>query len=139
MRSRNIEFTGRKFRPYTRLYGFFDGEDVNNFIIPKLIEIRMISGSFSVGELVTGSMTTGSTTVTTGSTPAITFRVATSNHKYGPISDPTDVFLTSPYDESYTIPANYSSSSILLNVDTRTLAENNQILISRIYKNWYEI
>jgi len=128
MRSRNIEFTGRKFRPYTRLYGFFDGEDVNNFIIPKLIEIRMISGSFSVGELVTGTMTTGSTTVTTGSTPSITFRVATSNHKYGPISNPTDVFLRSPYDESYTIPANYSSSSILLNVDTRTLAENNQSL-----------
>ena len=126
MRSRNVEFTGRKFRPYTRVYGFFDGEDINNFIIPKLIEIRMISGTFSVGETVTGAMPSSSTTVTNSSTPSINFRVAQSNHKYGPITNPTDVFTNSPYDENYTIPSNYSSSSIILNVDTRTLCESNQ-------------
>jgi len=126
MRSRNIEFTGRKFKPRTRVYGFFDGEDVNSYIVPKLVEIRMISGSFSVGETITGTMPTSSTPVVGASTPSITFKVAQSNHKYGPIDNPTDIFTLSPYDENYTIPQNYSSSSIILNVDTRTLSESNQ-------------
>ena len=37
MRSRNINF-GRKFKPRTRVYGFFDGTNVNNFVVPKLLE-----------------------------------------------------------------------------------------------------
>ena len=57
------------------------------------------------------------------------FRVANSNHKFGPIGAPTDIFTTSPYDENYTIPASYSSSSVLLNVDTRSF-ESNQSLYS---------
>ena len=130
MRSRNIEFTGRKFKPLTRLYGFFDGQDVNAFIIPKLLEIRMISGTFQVGELVTGTMATGTVTGVSQSTPAVTFRVATSNHKLGPIATPTDVYTLSPYNDQYTIPATYSSSSILLNVDTVSLADNTQGLYS---------
>ena len=130
MRSRNIEFTGRKFKPLTRLYGFFDGQDVNSFIIPKLLEVRMISGTFQVGELVTGTMATGTVTGVSQSTPAITFRVATSNHKIGPIASPTDVYTSSPYNDQYTIPATYSSSSILLNVDTVSLADNTQGLYS---------
>ncbi len=64
MRSRNVEFTGRRFKPRTRLYGFFDGTDVNRFIVPKLIEIRMISGSFTSGQIVQGRMPSS---VTTGS------------------------------------------------------------------------
>ena len=130
MRSRNIEFTGRKFKPLTRLYGFFDGQDVNAFVIPKLLEIRMISGTFQVGELITGTMATGAVTGTSQSTPRITFRVAQSNHKLGPISAPTDLYTTSPYDDLYTIPETYSSSSVLLNVDTVSLADNTQGLYS---------
>ena len=71
MRSRNIEFTGRKFKPRTRVYGFFDGTNVNNFVVPKLLEIRMISGSFSVGETVTGTMPTSATPTVGNSTPTI--------------------------------------------------------------------
>ena len=130
MRSRNIEFTGKTFKPYSQLYAFFDGEDVNNFIIPKLIKIRMLTGTFVVGELVTGSMSTDTITEINGSTPTITFRVAKSNHKYGQITSPDDIYIKSPYDESYTIPEEYSSSSILLNVDTKTLAQQNQSLYS---------
>jgi len=129
MRSRNIEFNGRRFRPKTRVYGFFDGSDVNTFITPKLIEIRMISGVFSPGEIVNGIMSS-SVTPNSQSTPNISFRVANSNHKYGPISSPTDVYTNSPYDENYIIPESYSSSSITLNVDTRSLAESNQSLYS---------
>ena len=125
MRSRNVEFTGKRFKPRTRLYGFFDGEDVNRYVVPKLIEIRMVSGSFEIGERVTGTMTG---VAPGGTLPTISFRVAQSNHKYGPITAPTDTFGNSPYDENYTIPENYSSSSVILNVDTRTLAESNQSL-----------
>ena len=96
MRSRNIEFTGRKFKPLTRLYGFFDGQDVNAFVVPKLIEIKMISGTFTVGQLVNGTMAAGTVTATNAATPRVSFRVATSNHKLGPIASPTDVFTTSP-------------------------------------------
>jgi len=131
MRSRNIEFTGKKFKPLTRLYSFFDGIDVNRFIVPKLLEIRMISGSFTVGEIVTGTMTTGSETETpTASTPDIKFRVAKSNHRYGPISNPTDVYISSPYDRTYTIPESYSSSSTILNIDTSSLASMSEALTS---------
>lgn len=126
MRSRNIEFTGKKFKPLTRVYGFFDGIDVNKFIIPKLLEIRMVSGKFNVGELITGSMPTNIISENVASSPTITFRVAQSNHKYGPIDDPTDVFTISPYDENYQLPLDYSSSSTLLNVDTSTLSDITQ-------------
>ena len=91
----------------------------------------MISGAFSSGQIVNGRMPTSVTPGAVAS-PTISFRVANSNHKYGPISSPTDVFTTSPYDENYTIPAQYSSSSIILNVDTRSLAESNQSL----YRGW---
>ena len=40
-------------KPFTRLYGFFDGEDVNEYIVPKLLEIQMTSGVFP-GETVEG-------------------------------------------------------------------------------------
>jgi hypothetical protein len=130
MRSRNVEFTGKKFKPLTRVYGFFDGINVNNFIVPKLIEIRMISGKFNVGELVRGSMSNGTVTETTNTTASISFRVANSNHRYGPIASPTEVFEKSPYDENYIIPADYSTSSILLNVDTATLSDMTQGLYS---------
>ena len=126
MRSRNVEFTGKSFRPFTRLYTFFDGVDVNRFVLPKLIEIEMITGKFNVGEIITGRMSTGTETEINDSTPFITFRVAKSNHKYGPISNPTDTFTVSPYNQSYTIPEEYSSSSILLNVDTASLSDITQ-------------
>ena len=52
MRSRNIEFVCKRLKPNTRLYAFFDNIDMNAFIVPKLIEIEMVSGTFSIGETV---------------------------------------------------------------------------------------
>ena len=82
MRSRNIQFVAKRVKPSTRLYAFFDGVDVTQYCVPKLLEIAMVSGTFQVGETVTG------TTRPVGllpiqipnSTPEITFRVAVSNH-----------------------------------------------------------
>jgi hypothetical protein len=112
MRSRNIEFISRRLKPFTQVYAFFDGIDVNNFIVPKLIEISMISGIFTVGETVIGRLGKNE----------IRFRVAKQNHRVGPIDDPTDIFTANPYDRNVNISSNYSSTSSILNVDTFSLS-----------------
>ena len=113
VRKRNIEITAKRMRPLTRLYTFFEGVSMDNYIIPKLIEISMVSGTFQVGETVIGSNSAGNT---------IKFRVAQQNHKYGAYNNPSDVFVTSPYDINFTIPSSYSSTSSILNVDTYSLS-----------------
>jgi len=122
MRSRDIQFTATRFKPYTRLYSFFDDVNVNNFITPKLIEIEMINGVFNVGESVTGTMNNGgSEIISSASEAAITLRVANTNHKYGPYNAPTDTYDNNPYDRNNLIPSVYSESSSILNVDTFSL------------------
>jgi hypothetical protein len=127
MRSRNVEFTANRFRPFTRVYSFFDGKDVNNYIVPKLLEITMQSGIFQVGETVIGTFTssfTNSNTTPGKTTTEISFRVATANHKYGPYNVPSDVYTRNPYDQQNTasIPSVYSATSTILNVDTSSLS-----------------
>jgi hypothetical protein len=114
MRSRNIEFTSRGLKPLTQVYAFFDGVDVNTFIIPKLIEIEMLSGSFIPGETVIGRKGRN----------IIRFRLAKSNHKFGPILTPTDIYTKNPYNRDIDISPNYTLSSSILNVDTFSLSEN---------------
>ena len=59
--------------------------------------------------------------------PFITFRVAVSNHKYGAFNNPTDRYDQNMYDpERNDIPATYSASSTILNVDTNSLQNINQ-------------
>ena len=111
MRSRNIEFIAKRLKPKTRLYAFFDNVDMNKYIVPKLIEIEMESGTFTVGEIVTGVL----------GTTAIRFRLATNNHKYGPYNNPSQVYTENPYSPSQTIPSSYSTTSTILNVDTASL------------------
>ena len=122
MRSRNIDFRANRLKPLTRVYSFFNGVDVNKFIIPKLIEINMTSGVFQVGETVVGSFDVGPD----GSSPKITFRVAKQNHKYGEYNNPTDVYTSNPYDSSTNVPELYSSTSSVLNIDTYSLANQPQ-------------
>jgi hypothetical protein len=130
MRSRNIEFTIKRLKPLTRVYSFFSGIDVNKYIIPKLLEISMISGTFEVGETVVGTIDSYSiSNLGLGaieSDPKITFRVATSNHKYGPYNAPTETFSANPYESSQPVPADYSSTSTILNVDTYSLSQQPQ-------------
>ena len=54
MRSRNIEFVATRIQPRTQFYTFFDGQEVNRYVTPKLIEISMNQGVFEVGETVSG-------------------------------------------------------------------------------------
>ena len=128
-RSRNVEFVSKRVKPLTRMYSFFDGEDVTKFCVPKLLEISMNSGSFQVGETVKGYLRpTGLNAVgpwTQGSDPTIVFRVAQSNHKEGPYNIPTKVYPESPYSSSI-LPASYSSNSTVLNIDTYSLSQEVQ-------------
>lgn len=123
MRSRNIEFTCKRLRPFTRVYPFFGGVDVSQYITPKLIEITMSSGVFQVGETVIGSL---DNPITPNFSNTITFRVAQQNHKYGNYLSPSDVYTTNPYDSGNIIPELYSSTSTILNVDTYSLANQPQ-------------
>ena len=59
MRSRNITIRGSSFKPFTRLYSFFDGVAITKFCTPKLIEIEMTHGTFTAGETVHGNMDNG--------------------------------------------------------------------------------
>ena len=111
MRSRNIEFVAKRLKPKTRMYSFFDNVDMNKYIVPKLIEIQMESGTFTVGETVIGTL----------GTTSIKFRLATANHKYGPYNNPDQVYSENPYLPTQSIPNSYSTTSTILNVDTASL------------------
>jgi hypothetical protein len=111
MRSRNIEFVSRRLKPNTRLYPFFDNVNMSQYVIPKLIEISMVSGTFVMGETVQG--TSGSVSTR--------FRLAKADHKYGPYNNPTQVFVQNPYNISENLSTSYSTTSTLLNVDTASL------------------
>jgi hypothetical protein len=131
MRSRNVEFTGKRFKPFTQVYGFFDGENVNNYIIPKLLEVSMTSGTFEVGETVIGILQNSSIDENqiSGQIPIqFVCRLAKANHRYGPYNDPSDIFISNPYNSELTttLPEDYSSTTEILNIDTTSLSEQVQ-------------
>jgi hypothetical protein len=111
MRSRNIEIISRRLKPSSRVYAFFDNVDMTSYVVPKLIEVSMSSGTFAVGETVVGSF--GSKT--------IRFRLSTQNHKYGPYNSPTETFSVNPYLPENSLSSSYSSTTTILNVDTASL------------------
>ena len=123
MRSRNIQFVANRVKPSTRLYAFLDGVDVTKYCVPKLIEITMVSGTFEVGETVTGTTRpSGILPIDNNdANPSIRFRVAQSNHLEGPYNAATKTFGQSPYNGGV-VPNSYSSTSTTLNVDTFSLA-----------------
>ena len=126
MRSRNVQFVSKRNKPLTRLYAFFDGKDVTKYCVPKLLEIQMVAGTFTVGETVTGTVSqTGLGPDTANTAASITFRVAQSNHKEGAYNIPTKIYPENPYTNQ-PLPATYSSTSTILNVDTFSLANEAQ-------------
>ena len=114
MRSRNIEFVCRRLKPNTRLYPFFDNIDMARFVVPKLVEVTMVSGTFGAGEIVEGSRPNSNN-------DAIRFRLANQNHKYGPYNAPSQTYKQNPYEPSSAISSTYSSTTTILNVDTAAL------------------
>ena len=113
IRSRNVKFDSVSLKPLTRYYPFFDGSTGID-IVPKLIEVTMTSGTFNVGETVKGYI---------GSKNIFTAKVAQPNHKSGNLNSPTTTYSLNPYNKSVTLPASYSASSTVLNIDVNSLSE----------------
>lgn len=119
LRSRNIEFDVKGLRPLTRFYPFFEGIDVSQYITPKLLEIQMISGKFTIGETIeSDSLFTSQ---------KIRFRACTPNHRTGPHNQPNETFRLIPFNQQIP-PSNYSETSSFVNVDTRSLQLNSETL-----------
>jgi|TARA_B100000085_G_scaffold224154_1_gene209450 hypothetical protein len=123
MRSRNIAFAGHGIKPNTRVYAYFDGVDVTQYCIPKLLEIEMVSGTFEVGETVDGGsgVIAGAPDRNASLNPSIIFRVAQLNHRNGPYNAPELTYPEDPYTLQ-PLGSQYSSSSTILNVDSFSLA-----------------
>lgn len=142
LRSRNIEFDAKGLRPLTRFYSFFEGIDVNSYIIPKLLEVEMISGIFEVGETVesdphfttskikfrlckpnhrTGPFDGSNPPLATAPTePIIDFTTGQTIPKVSPATFTADVYKLNPYTQQ-PFADSYTESSAVLNVDTRSL------------------
>ena len=114
-RSRNIEFRAVGLKPFTNFYPFFDNQGGVD-IIPKLLEVSNVSGSFQAGETIRGTI---------GSTE-FEFRLCTPNHKTGPFNNPSTTYTVNPYDPTSTLPNGYSQASTVLNIDTVALAAQAQ-------------
>ena len=127
MRSRNVQFVGKRIKPSTQLHAFLDGVDITKYCVPKLLEISMSSGVFQIGEEVQGTTRPigSAPTSPSGALPSIRFRVAQSNHMEGPYNAPTRTYGASPYGNE-SVPSSYSSTSTILNVDTFSLADQPQ-------------
>jgi len=123
MRSRNIKFTAKAMKPFTQMYAYFDGTAVSRFTVPKLIEVTMTSGTFTVGETIDGVMpgSASSQQISSSSLPEIVFRAAAANHKYGSITEPSDIYDSNPYTRATSLPTAYTGASTIINVDTDSL------------------
>ena len=110
IRSRNIGFNVDRLKPRTRMYGFFDGVDVTNYITPKVIELIKNSSTdartnetpFVVGETVIGE------------TSGCQLKVAA----------PDDGYKTNPYGRgTEVLPTSYASQTALINHDITAISE----------------
>ena len=83
----------------------------------------MTSGTFTVGETINGTMPGSVTTQQIGSSslPEIVFRAAAANHKYGSITEPSDIYDSNPYTRANSLPTAYTGASTIVNVDTDSL------------------
>ena len=118
MRRRNFSFNCDSLKPSTKFYAFLDKISVKNLIIPKLLEIVMISGSFSAGEDVVGTI---SSQDSKQSNVKIKFRLATTNHRDGTYNNPAGIYERNPYTGEI-LQSNYSQTSSILNIDLSSLS-----------------
>ena len=113
IRSRNVAFDVERIKPKTRMYAFFDGDNVMQYITPKLIELVKNSSEdpstnetpFVIGETVIG--------LNSGARLKV---VA-----------PNDGLTTNAYSATNdTLPDSYASQTAVLNIDTNEMAAQTQ-------------
>ena len=109
IRSRNVSFQVDRMKPKTKFYCFFDGQSIDKYLTPKLIEITKNSAQdprsndipFVIGETVTG-LTSGAK-----------LKVVAPNDKYK-----YNVYASTTVE----LPSAYSSQTSILNIDTDVMA-----------------
>jgi hypothetical protein len=111
IRSRNIDVNIARMKPRTTFFSFFDGREINDYLVPKIIEV--IKDSSTDSRTNATPFVTGETV--TGLTSGITFRV----------SAPNDHYKFNPYDDTE-MPTSYASTTNFINADTLALAEQAQ-------------
>ena len=124
MRSRNVMFATSGLKPFTLHYHFLDSGIPD--IVPKIFEIEMSSGTFSVFEDVK---------VEVNGTQIGLIRSQAPNHKFGDSARPevgaglgspsvlVETYQVDPYDRTRPAPSEtYSATSRLFNVDCIGLA-----------------
>ena len=126
MRSRNVGFYASGLKPLTKHYHFLDSGIPD--IVPKLVEIEMNSGTFSVFEDVKVELNGREIGLIRSQEP---------NHKYGDENRPevqaslgspnvlVEKYVIDPFDRTRPAPsATYSATSRLFNTDVIGLANN---------------
>ena len=124
MRSRNVFFNANGLRPLTKHFHYLDNGVPD--IVPKLIEIDMVSGSFNVFE---------NAKIEVDGEQIGFMRIQRPNHKFGDSTRPdvsaglgspsvsVEDYSVDPYDSSRPAPSDtYSATSKILNIDTISLA-----------------
>ena len=126
IRSSNIQVVAEGFVDFVQTFIFFDGQRIFD-VVPKLLEITPSlngteygsSGTFKIGETVRALDAQGNITAI--------FRLCQPDHKHGSYNNPSETYLTDPYSLGVNkISKNYSQSSTVLNVDTRSLSQEAQ-------------
>ena len=108
IRSRNVAFRADLMKPHTKLYAFFDSVKVDQYIIPRLIEL--IKDPAVNADTNSVPFTTGETVV--GLLSGVRMRVA----------DPDlNGFSENPYDKT-ALPTSYSSNTNFLNIDMNVMS-----------------
>ena len=128
MRSRNVSFYANGLKPFTKHIHYLDNGKPD--IVPKLVEISMSSGSFTVFEKVR---------IELNSDQIGYMRIQRPNHKFGDTSRPdvgsglgapsvlVEEYTVDPYDRSRPAPSSaYSATSQLLNIDTLSLGNDEE-------------
>ena len=139
MRSRNVRFNAEGLRANELHYQFLDGNDDVHYI-PKLLEISPdisllnYGSDSSLNEFKTGETVTGYSDDVNG-VEIIKFRLAKSSHKRGDYNNPTLTYSNNPYFPEETLQDEYTTSSKVLNIDTFSLASEEQGL----YDGYVEI
>ena len=131
MRSRNVGFDANGLKPFTKHYSYLDSGIPD--IFPKVTEIEMTSGTFTVGETAS---------ILRNGIEIARVRVKAPNHKYGvdPIISTTvatttstanvaggsiETFSVDIFDRTRPAPSNlYSSTSKIFNIDVVALAND---------------
>ena len=125
MRSRNVYFAANGLKPYMKHYLYLDSQQVD--IIPKVCEIDMQSGTFTVFE---------DADILDQNNKKVGFvKIQKPNHKFGDTSRPdigaglaspavlVEEYSTNPYDRNKEAPGqSYSPTSSLINFDVRQLS-----------------